>query len=101
MKCCALSNFVRLSHHYQHFKRERNIYNDPILPSMGCMPYGSANCIMAENITNENGELMYICTKCDKQQHNSYKISYIALYFSNYMISVLSIHPTHEILLID
>jgi hypothetical protein len=26
---------------------------------------------MAENITNENGELMYICTKCDKQWHNS------------------------------
>ncbi len=94
MKCCALSNFVRLSHHYHHFKRERNIYNDPILPSMGCMPYGSANCIMAENITNENEELMYICTKCDKQ-HNSYKISYIALYFSNYMISILSIHPIH------
>jgi hypothetical protein len=56
---------------------------------------------MAENITNENGELMYICTKCDKWQHNSYKISYVALYFSNYMISILSIHPTHEILLID
>jgi alpha-D-ribose 1-methylphosphonate 5-phosphate C-P lyase len=67
MKCCALSNFVRLSHHYHYFKRERNFYNDPILPSMGCMPCGSANCIMAENITNENGELMYICTKCDKQ----------------------------------
>jgi hypothetical protein len=48
---------------------------------------------MAENITNENGELMYICTKCDKQQHNSYKISYIALCFSNYTISILSIHP--------
>jgi hypothetical protein len=45
---------------------------------MGCMPYGSANCIMAENITNENGKLMYICTKCDKHQHNSYKISYKA-----------------------
>ncbi len=95
MKCCVLSNFVRLSHHYHHFKRERNFYNDPILSSMGCMPYGSANCIMAENITNENGELMYICTKCDKQQHNSYKISYIAIYFSNYMISIPSIHPIH------
>jgi hypothetical protein len=81
MNCCALCNFVRLSHHYHHFKRERNIYNDPILPSIICMPNGSANCMMAENITNENGELMYICTKCDKQQHNSYKISYIALYF--------------------
>jgi hypothetical protein len=93
MKCCALSNFVRLSHHYHHFKRERNIYNDPILPSMGCMPYGSANCIMAKNITNEYGELMYICTKCDKQQHNSYKISYIAFFFQiiqfQYYLSIL------------
>jgi hypothetical protein len=50
---------------------------------------------MAENITNENGELMYICTKCDKQWHNSYKSSYIAFYFFNYMISILSIHPIH------
>jgi hypothetical protein len=67
---------------------------------MGCMPCGSANCIMAENITNENGELMYTCTKHDKQQQIPYKISYIALYFSNYMISILSIHP-NAILLID
>jgi len=34
-------------------------------------------------------------TKYDKQQHNSYKISYIALYFSNYMISILPIHLIH------
>ncbi len=68
---------------------------------MGCMPYGSANCIMAENITNENGELMYICTKCDKQQHNSYKISYIALFSKLYDFNIIYPSYTHAILLID
>jgi hypothetical protein len=67
MKCCALCGFVKLSHHIQHFKRRINTYYDQIFPLMGCTPYGIVNCVMAKYTTNENGEYMYICIKCDKQ----------------------------------
>lgn len=38
---------------------------------------------------------MYICTKYDKQQYNSYKTLYVTLYYPNYMASMLPIHPIH------
>ncbi len=68
MKCCALCGFVKLSHHNQYFKRKTNTYNDQISPLMGCTPYEIAYFAMAKYTTNENGEYMYICTKCDKQE---------------------------------
>jgi hypothetical protein len=92
MKYCALYAYVKLSRHIQHFKRRRNTYNDQISPVMGCTPYGIANCVMVKYTTNENGEYMYICTKCDKQQYNFYKTSYIVFHFPNYMNSMLCLH---------
>jgi hypothetical protein len=67
MKCGVICGSIKLSHHTQHFKRKRNTYNDQIYPLMGCTPYAIANCVMVKYTTNENGECMYICTKCDKQ----------------------------------
>ncbi len=67
MKCGAICGSIQSSHHTQHFKRKRNTYNDQIYPLMGCTPYAIANCVMVKYTTNENGECMYICTKCDKQ----------------------------------
>jgi hypothetical protein len=63
------------------------------------MPYGIANCVMAKYTTNENGEYMYVCTKCDKQQYNFYNTSYIVLHFPNYMNSMLCLHPIYVQLL--
>jgi hypothetical protein len=99
MKCCALCGFVKLSHHTQHFKRKRNTYNDQISPLMGCMPYVIAICVMVKYTTNENGECIYICTKCDKHQCTLHKTSYIVLHSPNYMNSMLCLHPIYVQLL--
>jgi hypothetical protein len=45
--------------------------------------YGIANCIMAKYITNENGTLMFICKKCDKNNYSAYKTSFIIIHFPN------------------
>jgi hypothetical protein len=95
MKYCALCGSIKLGHHIQHFKRRRNTYNNQISPLMGCTPYGIANCVMAKYTINENGEYMYVCTKCDKQQYNFYNASYIVFHFPNYMNSMLCLHPIY------
>ncbi len=57
--------------------------------------YGIANCIMVKYITNENGTLMFICKKCDKDKYSAYKTSFIVFHSPNYMNSMLSIHPIY------
>jgi hypothetical protein len=50
---------------------------------------------MAKYITNENGTLMFICKKCDKNKYSAYKTSFIVFHSPNYMNSMLSIHPIY------
>jgi len=88
---------VRSSH--STFQKEKKYLNNQISPLMGCMPYGIANCVMAKYTTNENGEYMYVCTKCDKQQYKFYNTSYIVLHFPNYMNLMLCLHPIYVQLL--
>jgi H+/Cl- antiporter ClcA len=83
MKCCALCGSVKLNHHNQHFKKRKNLYNNAISPIVGCTVYGIANYIMAKYITNENGTLMFICKKCDKNKYSAYKTSFIIIHFPN------------------
>jgi hypothetical protein len=66
---------------------------------MGCTPYGIAYCVVAKYTTNENGEYMYICTKCDKQEYNLYKTSNIVLHSPHYMNPMLCLHPIYVQLL--
>ncbi len=63
MKCCALCGSIKLSHHNEHFKKRKNMYNDAISPIVGCTPYGIANCIMVKYTTNENGTYMFMQKK--------------------------------------
>jgi hypothetical protein len=88
---------VRSSH--STFQKEKKYLNTQISPLMGCMPYGIANCVMAKYTTNENGEYMYVCTKCDKQQYKFYNTSYIVLHFPNYRNLMLCFHPIYVQLL--
>jgi hypothetical protein len=60
IKCCALCGYAKLSHHNEHFKKRKNMYNNEISPIVGCTPYGIATCIMAKYTTNENGTFMFM-----------------------------------------
>jgi hypothetical protein len=60
MKCCALCGSITLSHHNEHFKKKKNMYNDAISPIAGCTLYGVANCIMAKYTTNENETFLFM-----------------------------------------
>jgi len=71
------------------------MYNNAISPIVGCTPYGIANCIMAKYTTNENGTLLFICKKCDKEKYSAYITTYVVLHFPNYINLMLLIHPIY------
>jgi hypothetical protein len=68
------------------------MYNNAISPIVRYVMYRIANYIIVKYTTNENGTLMFICKKCDKDKYNAYKTSYIVLHSPNYMNLMSLIH---------
>jgi len=55
--------FNKIKSSQSTFKKKRNTYiNDPISPFLGCILL-NVKSLMVEYTTNQNGELMHICTK--------------------------------------